>query len=119
MSERHTLPSGNWIELRDWRELRRGDKKKAMSRVTDFERVVAAGYEMTDGLLTLLVTNWSYELPLPSISQQSLDLLPMEDDNALMTLVQPAIRALFPAQADDTDPGQLQDEASPTGPSAG
>jgi hypothetical protein len=31
-TERITLPSGNWIQLRDPQTLRRGDKKKAMSR---------------------------------------------------------------------------------------
>ena len=119
MSERHALPSGNWIEMRDWRELRRGDKKRAMSSITDVERVIAAGYEMTDGLLAILVTNWSYELPLPAQSAEALDLLPMEDDAALMQLVTPIITALFPKQPDGTDPQQVADPASPTAPSAG
>lgn len=118
MSERHPMPSGNWIELRDWRELRRGDKKKALSGITDMDRIVSAGYEMADGLLLMLVTNWSYELPVPSVAPGSLDLLPMEDDQAIMALVQPAIRALF-ATANPADPAQQADEASPTVPSVG
>lgn len=119
MTDRHTMPSGNWIELRDWRELRRGDKKRAMSGITDVERVIAAGYEMTDGLLTVLISNWSYELPLPSQSPQSLDLLPFEDDGALMELVAPAMKALAPQAPDGTQEEQASDPQSPTGPSAG
>lgn len=119
MAERRTMPSGHWIEIRDWQELRRGDKKRAMSGITDIDRVLAAGYEMTDGLLTVLITNWSYELPLPSVSSQSLDLLPFEDDNALMELVAPAMKALAPAAPDGGDPAQVEDPASPTEASAG
>ncbi|MCX5209819.1 hypothetical protein OG689_11035 [Kitasatospora sp. NBC_00240] len=119
MSERHPMPSGNWIELRDWRDLRRGDKKRALSAVSDIDRVISAGYEMADGLLTLLVTNWSYELPLPSASPQSLELLPLEDDAAVMEIVQPVIRALFPPKADPADGAQQSDPASPTAPSVG
>lgn len=118
MPERYPMPSGAWIELRDWRELRRGDKKRALGGVTDMDRVVAAGYEMADGLLILLVTNWSYELPLPSVSPAALDLLPLEDDQALLDLVQPVIRALFPPKADGAG-AQAADATSPTGPSAG
>lgn len=118
MSERHSMPSGNWIELRDWRELRRGDKQRALSAVTDFDHVIAAGYAMANGLLTLLITNWSYQLPIPSQSPQSLELLPLEDDDPIMELVQPVIRALFPPKADAADPAQQADPASPTGPSA-
>lgn len=119
MSDRHPLPSGNWIELRDWRDLRRGDKKRAVSRVSDTERAAAAGYEVADGLLIALVTSWSYELPLPSQAPESLDLLPMEDDGPIMELLQPAMRALFPAAANAADKAQVADESSPTGPSAG
>lgn len=117
MADRHPMPSGNWVELRDWRELRRGDKKKAIAAVTDTGKAAAAGYEVADGLLTLLITNWSYQLPLPSQSPESLDLLPMEDDEPLMNMIMPVIRSLFPAKADGSDPAQVGDPASPTVPS--
>ncbi|AEW92932.1 MULTISPECIES: hypothetical protein [Streptomycetaceae] len=114
MAERHTLPSGAWVELRDWRELRRGDKKRALSDVTDTTRPVAAGYELADALLTILITAWSYQLPLPSASPESLDLLPIEDDQPLMDLVLPAIQGLVPTSVDTED----ADPASPSVPSA-
>jgi hypothetical protein len=118
MPDRHSLPSGAWIELRDWRELRRGDKQNILGDVADPEKLMAMMFEVTNGLLRLLITNWSYELPIPSVSRQSLDLLPMEDDGALTQLVQPAFRALFP-QTPVADDEQRADESSPTEPSAG
>lgn len=119
MSERITLPSGNWIELRDWRELRRGDKKKALSQVVDLDRQIEATYAVADQFLALLITNWSYPgLQIPSADLNALDQVPFGDDQALMAAVQPAMRALMPAKAEPTEE-QLEDAASPTGPSAG
>jgi hypothetical protein len=118
MAERHPMPSGNWIELRDWHDLRRGDKKRAMSAITDTTRLIATTYEMTDALLALLVTNWSYQLPIPSVSPQSIDLLPIEDDDALLKLVEPAMAGLNGTKPDGDDPAQAADPASPTEPSA-
>ncbi|MFI1165655.1 hypothetical protein ACH4UM_19070 [Streptomyces sp. NPDC020801] len=117
-TERITLPSGNWIQLRDAKTLRRGDKKRAISSVTDTDRVVKMAYEMTDGLLAVLVIDWSYELPLPSKSLESLDLLPVEDDDALMKAIEPARLLIFPEQPNPADPKQREDPASPTEPSA-
>lgn len=117
-TERITLPSGNWIQLRDAHTLRRGDKKKAISLVSDAERVVKMAYEMTDGLLAVLVMDWSYSLPLPSESIESLDLLPIEDDEALMEAIEPARRLVFPEPPNPADKKQQQDPASPTAPSA-
>jgi hypothetical protein len=118
MSEQITLPSGNWIALRDWRELRRGDKKRALSGVADPEKMIASTYDVADGLLIIMVENWSYPgLVLPSVDPSVLDKLPMEDDTALMEAIQPAVRALFPKAAEPS-PEQLADPASPTEPSA-
>lgn len=118
MSERHPMPSGNWIELRDWRDLRRGDKKRAMSAITDTDRHIASAYELTDALLGVLVANWSYELPLPSISPQSLELLPIEDDDTITKMILPAMNGISGVKPNNADPAQAEDPASPTEPSA-
>lgn len=118
-TERITLPSGNWIQLRDVKTLRRGDKKKAIASVTgDGEHVIRMAYEMTDGILAVLVIDWSYDLPKPSESLESLDLLPIEDDDALMSAIEPARALLFPEKPEPTKE-QMADPASPTEPSAG
>lgn len=119
MSERLPMPSGAWIEIRDWRELRRGDKKKALSQVADLDRQVEATYAVADQLLSLLITSWSYPgMQIPSINPDALDQLPFEDDVALMQAVQPAIRALMGRPAEPTEE-QVEDPASPTEPSDG
>ncbi|MFJ2630829.1 hypothetical protein ACIO6U_02545 [Streptomyces sp. NPDC087422] len=118
-TERITLPSGAWIQLKDARTLRRGDKKKAMANVNgEGDKLLAMAYEMTDGLLAVLVIDWSYDLPLPSQSLESLDLLPIEDDDALMKAIEPARAVIFPEPANPADPKQIADPASPTEPSA-
>lgn len=121
-TERVTLSSGNWIQMRDAKTLRRGDKKKAMSAVTDTERVMKMAYDMTDGLLAVLIIDWSYELPLPSTSPESLELLPIEDDDALMKAIEPARALVFPDSPEPKDEKQLKEQlanpASPTEPSA-
>ena len=118
MAERITLPSGNWIALRDWRDLRRGDKKRAIKSVEDPENALGSTYDVLDGLLVLLVENWSYELPLPSVDPTAVERLPLKDDNALIEAIAPAARALFAVEPEPT-PEQVADDASPTGPSAG
>jgi hypothetical protein len=72
---------------------------------------------MTDGLLAVLIIDWSYELPHPQQSPESLDLLPIEDDDALMKAVEPARQAGVPGQA-GPGRGSAKDPASPTEPSA-
>lgn len=118
MSERHPMPSGNWVELRDWRDLRRGDKKRAMSAITDTDRQIASAYELTDALLVMLVANWSYELPPPSVSPQSLELLPIEDDDAITKMILPAMNGISGVKPNSVDAAQAADPASPIEPSA-
>jgi hypothetical protein len=118
-TERIHLPSGNWIQLKDAKTLRRGDKKRALAAVAgDTEKLMAMAYDMADGLLAVLVIDWSYDLPIPSKSLESLDLLPIEDDEALMKAIEPARTLVFPEPANPADPMQVQDPASPTEPSA-
>jgi len=117
MSSRITMPSGNWIELRDPATLMRGDKKTIMKGVEDLDKELGMVYDLTDGLLVVLVTAWGYDLPVPSVSRASLDLLPLEDDDALLKAMEPAQKLLFPGTPEPT-PEQAADPASPTAPSA-
>jgi hypothetical protein len=118
MSERITLPSGNWIQLRDYRELRRGDKKRALKAVEDPESLLGSSYDVVDGLLAVLVESWSYPLPLPSVDPSVVEQLPYEDDNDIVEAVGPAARALFSKKPAPTEE-QVADAASPTEPSDG
>ncbi|MEU5426832.1 hypothetical protein AB0H73_14680 [Streptomyces olivoreticuli] len=123
MSERHPLASeGAWVELRDPRELKSGDKKRIMRCVTDLDDKMGVGLDMTDGLMTALVINWQLpsQLPLPSQDRAVLDMMECPDYDALTELVKPAQELLFPGSPDPATPdeqaAQLKDPASPTVP---
>jgi hypothetical protein len=115
-TERHKLPSGAWVQFRDPHTLRRGDKQKAMRAIKDPEDAMSAGLDLVNGLLRVLIIDWSYDLPIPSESPQSLDLLPLEDDDALTEAVEPIRLVLFPNKPDPV--ADAKDPASPTEPSA-
>ncbi|WP_439947164.1 hypothetical protein [Streptomyces sp. BBFR109] len=116
-TERHTLPSGAWVQFKDPNTLRRGDKQAVLRAVKDTEGGdVAAGLDMLNGLLKVLIIDWSYELPIPSVSPGSLDLVPLEDSDALDETVEPIRARLFPDKPDPVK--DAKDPASPTEPSA-
>jgi hypothetical protein len=114
-TERIPLPSGGWVQLRDSHTLRRGDKQKAMRAVRDEGGDVSQALDLINGLLTVLIIDWSYQFPIPSETPASLDLVPLEDDDALSEAVEPARVLLFPGKP---DPKDAKDPASPTEPSA-
>lgn len=118
---RITLPSGAWVELRDPSTLRRGDKKRALHMVPfDEDGALSLGmqHEMADGVLAIMITAWSYELPLPPTAA-SLDLLPIGDGDELEQhdALVAAHKLLYPERVEKT-PEAVADPASPTEPSA-
>jgi hypothetical protein len=128
MSEQHPLASpGAWVVLRDPRELRSGDKKAVLRSVTDTENKMAAGLDMADGLMAMLVMNWQLpsQLPLPSQDPKVLDMLEIVDYDALTELIKPAQELLFPGNPDiekaspEEQAAAVADPASPTTPTEG
>lgn len=128
MSERHPLASpGAWVELRDPRELKSGDKKRVLRSVTDMDNKMAAGLDMADGLIAMLVVNWQLPSPLPLPSQDPavLDMLEIADYDTLSELIKPAQELLFPGSPsiEDASPEEqaqaVADPASPTAPTVG
>ena len=123
MSDKHPLVSeGSWVELRDPHELRAGDKRHVLRAVTDPERVLAAGLDIVDGLICMMVVNWQLpdDLPLPSQSAGVLDLLRIPDYDRLCELVEPARQLLFPeASTPPQNQEQAKDPTTPTLPSVG
>lgn len=115
-TERIKLPSGAWIQLRDPHTLRRGDKQKVLRAVQDVDNDMGSGLDLINGLLRVLVIDWSYALPLPGESPDSLDLLPIEDDDPITEAIEPIRKMLFPEKPDPAK--DAKDPASPTEPSA-
>jgi hypothetical protein len=117
VTERVTLPSGGWVQLRDPHTLRRGDKQRAMRAVQDTDAgELSQALDLINGLLTVLIIDWSYPYPIPSETPGSLDLIPLEDDDALSESVEAARTLLFPGKPDPVK--DSKDPASPIEPSA-
>lgn len=125
------LPSGGWAELRDPSTLRARDQK-ALLKSMNFEQdnKIAAGLDMTDGLIALLVTEWEIpyaraldtnsdgdmvlgEFVLPSADVTVIDDLSMPDYGELTRIAREVQKVMFPKAP---DPSDYEDPASPTGP---
>ncbi len=113
-----TLPSGGEVTFRDPKTLRAKDKKRAIQAIKDPEKVIAAGLDVVDGLIALLVESWTIPYlpgaPLPSAEIGLIGELEIPDYDALTEAVAPARELLFPqtASPDRTGPG------SPTVPAS-
>lgn len=111
----HRLPSGHTVAIASPRILTRGHRMRLVEMSRQAADAAATGMATTNELITWLVAEWSYPFPVPAADPASLDLIPAEDDAALLELVvPPAHQLLFPKEStpDDTD-----DEKSPTAPS--
>ena len=110
---RINTPSGGWAEFRDVSTLRQKDRK-AVLLATDAagDGMVAKGLAAVDGLLAMLITNWSYELPLPAVKIEALDELTIPDYDALSDAADAARKELMPS------PGDIGDPDSPPVPSS-
>jgi hypothetical protein len=96
MSKTITLPSGNTVTLRDPSELRVKDRKKVLAAATGQEGLLQS-MSMLDGLMSILIEKWSFDLIIPSIVLTSLDELTMPDYDAIAAEVTTAQDSLFPA----------------------
>lgn len=122
---RHDLPSGGWVDLRDPTTLKAKHTKQVMRSIKDFntEQPVEAGLSMTDGLIALLVTDWSlpydtdegraWQLPREDVSM--VDELSAADYMRLTALIKPAQEVLMPSNPDPSDYGNPD---SPTVPAS-
>ncbi len=119
MSQHHPLASpDSWVELRDPKELRAGDRMDIEDAITG-PGPLKIRREMTDGVITALVVNWSLPLPVPAQDPKALRLLEIADYERLKKLVEAAEDLIFPDDPEPEDPAALEaaqaDPASPTG----
>jgi hypothetical protein len=113
MSKKITLPSGVTVTLKDASEIRYGDRKRLYKSMdvegSDLTRALA----MNDTLIAMLVEEWSLDLPIPRLKEDSLDSLEISDYDALAEHTKDAQKALFPNLADTPE-----NEADPKAPTA-
>lgn len=99
MSEKRIeLTSGAWAIFRDPNTLRVKDRKKVLKSASKEEGLLQA-MSIVDGLIAILVKEWSFEMPIPSIKIQSLEELTMPDYDALAEEAGKAQEILFPRLA--------------------
>lgn len=111
----HALPSGHTVTVASPRILVRGQRMKLVESSRAAEDARASGIATVNTLLAWLIVGWSYPFPIPAGDPASLDLIPVEDDDALTELVvTPAHTLLFPKEA---SPDDHADPDSPTAPS--
>lgn len=108
------LPSGGWAKLKDPSTLRVKDRTKVLRHAGKEEGLMQA-ISILDGLIALMVEEWSFEMPPPGIKIQSLGELTLADYDTLSEEAQKAQEVLFPklTQSEETE----KDVESPFGDS--
>lgn len=93
-----TLPSGATATFRDPKTLRVKDRKKVLINANNQEGLLQA-LSIVDGLIAILVKEWSFEFPPPSVKITVLEELTMADYDALSEEAGKAQDVLFPGLA--------------------
>lgn len=106
MTTRHDLPSGAWVEIRDYRELTGRDVKAVNRSITGSG--ARAVVDMRAALIEILVENWSVAIPLPATAAAA-EMLRGDDYVALEALVNDAYelvngRSVIPNSDEHADP---------------
>ena len=110
-----TLPSGNTVTLRDPKELKVKDRRKVLESASKHEGLIQA-LTIVDGLIAILIKEWSFEFPPPFVKIASLGELTMPDYDTLAEEAGKAQDILFPKLAETEE--SKADEESPFGDSS-
>lgn len=109
-SKQIELPSKNWVKFRDPDTLKVKDRKKIF-KYADGKEGITQAMALMEGIIAVLVEEWSFEMPIPSIKINSIEELTMADYDVIQKEVQELQQKLFPSitetaesQADDNSP---------------
>lgn len=91
MSKVITLPSGATATFRDPKSLKQKDRAAVMRSGTNGD-----GITILDTLLSILISDWSFDLLLPSVKIEMLGELDIPDYDALVVEAEEAQAVLFP-----------------------
>jgi hypothetical protein len=95
MSKVITLPSGATVKLRDPATLLMKDRNKVLAVANEQEGMMQA-VALQNGLIAVMIVEWSFDLIPPAIKITSLDELTPLDYNALSNEALKAQDYLFP-----------------------
>ena len=96
-----TLPSGNTVTLRDPKTLKVKDRKKILKAAGEQDTTIAQGLTIIDGLIAMLIEDWSFDFIVPSVKIDSLDELDIADYDRLSEEAESARAVLFPTFSED------------------
>ena len=94
-SKRIELPSGGWAIFKDPATLKVKDRKRVFKNADNQEGIMQA-LSLIDGMLAILIEEWSFEMPIPSIKVSVLDELSMADYDKLSEEAGELQKVLFP-----------------------
>lgn len=95
MEKKVDLPSGGWAIFRDPNTLKVKDRKKVFKAAANDEGLMQA-LSLVDGLLSILIKEWSFDMPIPSVKLNVLDELSMADYDTLSEAAGETQSILFP-----------------------
>lgn len=96
------LPSGATAMIKDSAEILVKDRKRVLQTAEvqgEINRALAIG----DALIAMMVTQWSYDLKLPTDDITVLDELPMSDYDAFISESETLQKAIFPSLANSVE----------------
>jgi hypothetical protein len=116
MTKKITLPSGATVSIKDAAELKVKDRNRIM-RAGDSESPSEKGIAIGNALLATIIEDWSYDLLIPSVKEDSIEELPIKDYVALMKETESLTKDLFP-DLSDTDENKLNADSPLDGSNA-
>jgi len=116
MSKKITLPSGATVTIKDASSLKVKDRNRIM-RAGDSENQAEKGIAIGNALLATIIEDWSYDLLIPSVKEDSIEELPIKDYVALMKETESLTKDLFP-DLSDTDENKLNADSPLDGSNA-
>ena len=108
------LNNGNWAVFKDVNTLRVKDRKKVFKNA-DNQTGIMQALSLVDGILAILIKEWSFDMPIPMFKVATLDELSMADYDALSLEAAEAQKVLFPKVAETEE--SKADADSPFGES--
>ena len=100
MSKKITLTSGATVTIKDAADLKVKDRNRIM-RAGDKDTSAEKGIAIGNALLSAIIEDWSYDLLVPSVKEDSIEELPIKDYVELMKQTEDLTKDLFPDLADN------------------
>ena len=116
MSKKITLTSGATVTIKDAADLKVKDRNRIM-RAGDKDTSAEKGIAIGNALLSAIIEDWSYDLLVPSLKEESIEELPIKDYVELMKQTEDLTKDLFPDLA-DTDKNKLNPDSPLDGSNA-